>query len=68
MRSMSEEQDKPDTRGTIRDWPAWVVLAAVVAWVGIVANGQKPTLVLFAIIAFGVVAWLARAGKFSARQ
>ena len=65
---MSEEQDKPDTRGTIRDWPAWVVLAAVVAWVGIVANGQKPTLVLFAVMAFGVVAWLVRAGKFSPRR
>ena len=64
---MSEEQGKPDTRGTIRDWPAWVVAAAVVAWVGIVANGQKPTLVVFVILGFGIVAWLVRAGKFSPR-
>ena len=52
----------------MKDWPAWVVAAAVVAWVGIVANGQKPTLVLFAVMAFGVVAWLVRAGKFSPRR
>jgi hypothetical protein len=65
---VSEEQGKPDTRGTIRDWPAWVVLAGVVTWVGIVANGQKPTLVLFAVIAFGGVAWIVRAGKFSPRR
>ena len=65
---MSEEQGKPDTRGTVRDWPAWVVLVTVVTWVGIAANGQKPTLVLFAFIAFGVVAWLVRAGKFSPRK
>ena len=52
----------------MKDWPAWVVAATVVAWVGIVANGQKPTLVLFAIMAFGVVAWLVRAGKFSPRR
>jgi len=65
---MIEEQGKPEIRGTIRDWPAWVVLAGVVAWVGIVASGQEPTGVVFLIIAFGVVAWLVRAGKFSSRE
>ena len=65
---MSEEQGKPDTRGTIRDWPAWVVLAGVVIWVYIAAQDRKPTLVVFAIIAFGAVAWLIRAGRFSSRR
>ena len=65
---MSEQQGKPETRGTVRDWPAIMLAVCVVTWVGIVANGGKPTLVMYALIGFAVVAWLIRAGKFSARQ
>lgn len=65
---MGEEQGKPDTRGTVRDWPAWVVLAGVVIWVYIAAQDRRPTWALFAIIGFGVVAWLIRSGKFSSRR
>ena len=63
------ERDKaPDVRGTVRDWPAWIVFVGVVLWVGIAASGRQPTLLLFLLIAFGAVTWMIRRGVFSPRR
>lgn len=57
---------KTDRRGTFWDWPVGVAIAGLVLAV-LAASNEAPAGILlgFVLIAFGVVALLARRGSFS---
>ena len=65
---MERDESPTDTRCTWRDWPAAMVFVGVVIWVAVAAGGGTPTWAVYALLAFGGVAWLIRRGAFSPRR
>lgn len=66
---MTDEEKPDDRRGTIWDWPVGVTIAGVVLAVLAASNSAPAGILLgFVLVAFGVVALLARRGSFSPRR
>ena len=66
---MENEGQPDDRRGTIWEWPGAVAFVGLLLTVVAVSNGAAlGTLIGLAVLAFGVVALLARRGSFSPRR
>lgn len=65
---MGETERPVDRAGTWRDWPAWVIGAGLLVAVYVIASGGTPSLVVWLVVLFGVVALLVRRGAFTPRR
>lgn len=63
------DEGKQDRRGTFWDWPVGVAIAGVLLFFVAASNGGPAGVLLgLLLVAFGVVALLARRGAFSPRR
>jgi predicted membrane metal-binding protein len=60
--------DKGDRAAVWRDWPVWVIAAGVLIAVYVIGTGGTPSVLVWLILGFGVVALLVRRGAFTARR
>lgn len=57
-----------DKAGTWQDWPVKVIVVAILLGVLVTASGGRPSVLVWLLLAFGVISLLIRRGAFTPRS